>query len=131
MRMVGPRPEDPAFVYLFARQYREILSVPPGITGEAQLVHFDDAVEFDENDPLAHYAKEILLAKLHLDADYVRDHGIRRDLGIIARTLMLPLRLVTRGAASGVAHHRPQAILTVALVGWLLIAFAAVGGPAR
>jgi lipopolysaccharide/colanic/teichoic acid biosynthesis glycosyltransferase len=131
MRMVGPRPEDPAFVYLFARQYREILQVPPGITGEAQLVHFDDALEFDETDPLAHYAQEILLAKLHLDADYVRDHSIRRDLGIIARTLMLPLHLVARGTASGVAHHRPHSVLSVALVGLLLIAFAAVGGPAR
>ena len=62
MRLVGPRPEDPEFVELFSREYEEILSVPPGITGSTQLVHFADGIELDVDDPAGHYADEILPA---------------------------------------------------------------------
>jgi lipopolysaccharide/colanic/teichoic acid biosynthesis glycosyltransferase len=33
MSLIGPRPEDPAFVALHADAYERILAVRPGITG--------------------------------------------------------------------------------------------------
>ena len=42
MSLVGPRPEAAEFVALHPRDYGEILSVPPGITGLSQIAFVDE-----------------------------------------------------------------------------------------
>ena len=134
MRLVGPRPEVPEFVEMYRRQYDRILSVPPGITGRTQLIHFADGDHLDADDPLAHYAEKILPGKLQHDIDYVHAHSLGGDLIIIAETVLLPFRVAAERATDALVGHRPHAAkyaaaLTAAFC--LLLAYIAAGGPAR
>jgi lipopolysaccharide/colanic/teichoic acid biosynthesis glycosyltransferase len=88
MRLVGPRPEDPAYVDLADPLHREVLSARPGITGLAQLLYVDEATQLDVVDPDAHYRRVILPAKLRLDAAYLRHRSTSLDLWILGRTPM-------------------------------------------
>jgi lipopolysaccharide/colanic/teichoic acid biosynthesis glycosyltransferase len=72
MSLVGPRPALPAEVAAYPAAAMERLAVLPGITGLWQVsgradVSFDDMVA--------------------LDVDYVRNHGVRRDVQILWRTV--------------------------------------------
>ena len=93
MRLVGPRPEDPAYVNLEDPLHREVFTAKPGITGLAQLLHVDEAAQLDATDPETHYRREILPAKLRLDAAYLRHRSTRLDLWILAQT---PLAVLGR-----------------------------------
>jgi lipopolysaccharide/colanic/teichoic acid biosynthesis glycosyltransferase len=130
MRVVGPRPEDPEFVAQHQREYQEILRVAPGITGLTQLVHFLD-------DPLAHY-ETILPGKLSLDVRYVRTQSFAGDLVILARTLLIPFRLIADELKILIDAQRshPEASTRLAVGGTsfvlsivLVLAFLAGGGP--
>ena len=93
MRLVGPRPEDPAYVDLADPLHREVFTAKPGITGLAQLLSVDEAAWLDVTDPEGHYRRDILPAKLRLDAAYLRHRSTGLDLWILART---PLALLGR-----------------------------------
>jgi len=131
MRLVGPRPEDPDFVRMFAHEYEEILSVPPGITGRTQLIYFGESASLDTADPLAHYAEQILPRKLELDAEYVRNRSLWLDLLIIGETLLLPLRLAADRVARAALGNHPHGAVMIAGAVLLLVAFAVAGGSAR
>jgi lipopolysaccharide/colanic/teichoic acid biosynthesis glycosyltransferase len=135
MRVVGPRPEDPNFVRQHKREYGEILQVAPGITGLAQLVHFLD--DLDTHNPLAHY-ETILPGKLSLDVRYVHTQSFAGDLVILARTLLLPFRLIADELRVLIHAQRshPEASSRFAVGGTsfvlsivLVLAFLAGGGP--
>jgi lipopolysaccharide/colanic/teichoic acid biosynthesis glycosyltransferase len=93
MRLVGPRPEVEDFVRDYPVQYERILSVPPGLTGPAQ-------VEFAwEGEVLARaqavdrarvYRESILPLKLAIDLDYAEHHSVPGDLLLLAKTVVLP-----------------------------------------
>jgi lipopolysaccharide/colanic/teichoic acid biosynthesis glycosyltransferase len=96
MRLVGPRPEDERFVAQHREAYREILLVPPGITGSAQLRFFDESVQLARaDDAAAVYSRELLPRKIGIDIDYVRRRTLRHDLWILARTALLPVIVVS------------------------------------
>jgi lipopolysaccharide/colanic/teichoic acid biosynthesis glycosyltransferase len=135
MRVVGPRPEDPDFVAQHEKEYREILRVAPGLTGLTQLVHFLD--DLDSNNPLAHY-ETILPGKLSLDVLYVRTQSFVGDLVILARTLLIPFRLIADEIKVLIDAQRshPEASTRFAVGGTsfvlsivLVVAFLAAGGP--
>jgi lipopolysaccharide/colanic/teichoic acid biosynthesis glycosyltransferase len=135
MRVVGPRPEDPDFVREHKREYDEILKVAPGITGPTQLVHFLD--DLDTHNPLAHY-ETILPGKISLDVSYARIHSFRGDVLILARTLLLPFRLVADELRILIDAQRshPEASTRFAVGGTsfvlsvvLVLAFLAGAGP--
>jgi lipopolysaccharide/colanic/teichoic acid biosynthesis glycosyltransferase len=135
MRVVGPRPEDPDFVRQHEREYQEILKVAPGLTGLTQLVHFLD--DLDTHNPLAHY-ESILPGKLSLDIRYVRTHSFWGDVVILARTLLLPFRLVADELRVIIDAQRshPEASTRLAVGGTsfvlsivLVLAFLAGAGP--
>jgi lipopolysaccharide/colanic/teichoic acid biosynthesis glycosyltransferase len=88
MSLVGPRPEDPAFVDLDIPIHRLVFTARPGITGLAQLEFHDEARLLSDADPERRYREEILPAKLRIDADYLQRQSVRLDLEIIARTVM-------------------------------------------
>lgn len=134
MRLVGPRPELPEFVEMYRRQYDQILSVPPGITGPTQLIHFADGDQLDSDDPLAHYAEKILPGKLQHDIDYVHERSLGGDLITVVQTLLLPFRVAAARAGGALVGHRPYAAryaVALAAAGSLLLAYIVAGGSAR
>jgi lipopolysaccharide/colanic/teichoic acid biosynthesis glycosyltransferase len=88
MSLIGPRPEDPGFVALHDVEYREILSVRPGITGLSQIAYKAEAAIVDSDDPVADYVDRILPQKLTLDSLYARSNSFALDLRILYWTLV-------------------------------------------
>jgi lipopolysaccharide/colanic/teichoic acid biosynthesis glycosyltransferase len=87
MSLVGPRPEDPAYVDLSDPLHRRVFSAKPGITGLAQLAYRDEATLLGGSDAEQRYRDEILPAKLRLDAEYLDRRSTLLDLQILARTV--------------------------------------------
>jgi lipopolysaccharide/colanic/teichoic acid biosynthesis glycosyltransferase len=83
MSLVGPRPEDPRFVRLWAGAYEVILRVKPGITGLSQLAFANEASILQAEDPTMDYVRRVMPQKLALDRLYVLNHTIRMDLRIL------------------------------------------------
>jgi len=96
MRLVGPRPELETFVAEFADEYDEILTVLPGITGEAQLRFLDEKSLLAGPDPASHYRDHVMPEKIKIDLDYVRSHSLLGDMVLLARTIALPVALLVR-----------------------------------
>jgi len=125
MRLVGPRPELECFVVQFSDEYREILSVTPGVTGNAQLQFVDEKHLLGGPDPERVYRDHVLPAKIEIDLRYVRTHSVLGDLAILARTLMLPPMLLIHRARAGSATLRvwiPTAATAVLLATAFVIA---------
>lgn len=84
MSMVGPRPERPCFVGELGRElpvYRARHSVPPGITGWAQIrYHYGASVEDSR-------------VKLEYDLYYVKHASLYMDLLILLQTVPTMLRM--------------------------------------
>jgi lipopolysaccharide/colanic/teichoic acid biosynthesis glycosyltransferase len=82
MTFIGPRPERPFFVERFRRRipaYADRLASRPGITGLAQVEH-----KYDESE-------EDVRRKLEYDLRYLRDRGLRADLRILCKTIVVVL----------------------------------------
>jgi lipopolysaccharide/colanic/teichoic acid biosynthesis glycosyltransferase len=92
MSLVGPRPEDPAYVDLADPLHRRVFAAKPGITGLAQLAYHDEATLLDGPDADERYRREILPAKLKLDAEYLDRRTTLLDLQILLRTAGTVLR---------------------------------------
>ena len=92
MSLVGPRPEDPAYVDMADPLHVRVFSAKPGITGLAQLAYHDEAELLTGPDADQRYRKEILPAKLRLDAEYLDRRTTLLDLKILARTARTILR---------------------------------------
>jgi lipopolysaccharide/colanic/teichoic acid biosynthesis glycosyltransferase len=87
MRLVGPRPEAPAFVDLGEDLHRRVFAATPGITGLAQLLFIDEASLLRGPDPDRAYRASVLPAKLQVDAAYLDRRSARLDLWILGRTI--------------------------------------------
>jgi lipopolysaccharide/colanic/teichoic acid biosynthesis glycosyltransferase len=83
MSLVGPRPEDPAFVDMHRGEYRDILSVRPGITGLSQLAFAEESRILNDDDPLAHYLDRLLPQKMALDRLYAERQSLGFNLSIL------------------------------------------------
>jgi lipopolysaccharide/colanic/teichoic acid biosynthesis glycosyltransferase len=87
MSLVGPRPEDPAFVDADDPAWRRVLSVRPGITGPAQLRFSrreQDAL--GAADPERDYRERVLPEKLRADVEYVERRTFVGDVLLLLRT---------------------------------------------
>ena len=87
MSLVGPRPEDPAFVDVTKPDHRRVFAARPGITGLAQLAFHDEARLLSGPDAERRYRDEVLPAKLRLDLEYLDRRSTRLDIEILLRTL--------------------------------------------
>ena len=87
MSLVGPRPEDPAFVDWSNPVHRRVFTAKPGITGLAQLEFHDESKRLFGPDVEDRYRTEILPAKLRFDLDYLDRRSLWLDLSIMARTV--------------------------------------------
>ena len=124
MRLVGPRPELEYFVAEFAHEYGEILTVLPGITGEAQLRFLDEKSLLSGPDPAGAYCQTVLPEKIKIDLRYVRSHSLLGDLLLIARTIALPVTLPIRKlrrSSRSVRVWLPTAVSAVVLVLMFLV----------
>ncbi|MBA2445695.1 MAG: sugar transferase [Nocardioidaceae bacterium] len=92
MSLVGPRPEDPAFVDLSDPLHRRVFTAKPGMTGLAQLEFHDEADRLAGDDAEQRYREEILPEKLALDAEYLDHRTTLLDLQIMLRTVRMMLR---------------------------------------
>jgi lipopolysaccharide/colanic/teichoic acid biosynthesis glycosyltransferase len=87
MAFVGPRPEVPRYVAHYTPEQREVLSVPPGITGATQLRYcHEEELLREAPDPEALYLAEILPAKLAIDLEYIAHRSAWIDLRLIGET---------------------------------------------
>jgi lipopolysaccharide/colanic/teichoic acid biosynthesis glycosyltransferase len=88
MSLIGPRPEDPAFVAQRPADYDEILKVRPGITGLSQIAFADESHVLSGDDPVGDYLRRIFPQKCALDRMYVRTVGLSTDLRILVWTIV-------------------------------------------
>ncbi len=89
MSLVGPRPEVPEYVAHYSESDRAlVLSVRPGITDRASLEYSDEsALLAQAPDPHRFYIDEILPKKLRHYREYVAEHSVLGDIGIILATV--------------------------------------------
>lgn len=94
MRLVGPRPELVQFVSAFPDEYERILTVPPGLTGPAQLAYAEEGrVLADVADREGVYLESIMPLKVQIDLRYVETEGsVLGDLLYLARTALMPFQ---------------------------------------
>jgi lipopolysaccharide/colanic/teichoic acid biosynthesis glycosyltransferase len=83
MSFVGPRPEDPVFVALRQREYRQILRVKPGITGLSQLAFAREMEILDAEDRVGDYLRRLMPQKMALDALYAMERSLSMNLRIL------------------------------------------------
>jgi len=108
MRLVGPRPELEGFVVEYPDEYEQILSVPPGLTGPAQVEYAWEGHTLalaQAVDRARVYRESILPYKLAIDLEYVRRHSVRGDIAILLRTAILPFRQALHRLMAG--HPAP------------------------
>jgi lipopolysaccharide/colanic/teichoic acid biosynthesis glycosyltransferase len=135
MSLVGPRPELEEFVTLHAEEYREILSVPPGITGPTQLRYagLEPHLLSLHADPERFYRDQLLPDKVKLDLEYARTRSLATDLATIGRTVALPLLLLLRPRddrePSARLNWRPILAGTLAVGSLPLIFILTLGSP--
>ncbi|MBP6313100.1 MAG: sugar transferase [Flavobacteriales bacterium] len=88
MSVVGPRPEVPKYVALYAPEQRKVLTVRPGLSSLASIEYINEnEILGQSSDPERTYIEEVMPAKLKLDLQYVREQSLGLDLRIIAGTL--------------------------------------------
>src|SRR4051794_38256086 len=113
MSLIGPRPEDPAFVALHAADFVEILRVRPGITGLSQIAFAEESRILDDVDPTGHYLERILPQKMGMDRLYAMRYHLRLDISILVWTLIAVLLrrqvAVHRGTGHMNLRRRPAA----------------------
>jgi lipopolysaccharide/colanic/teichoic acid biosynthesis glycosyltransferase len=138
MSIVGPRPEVEEFVSLYPDEYRQILTVVPGITGPAQLEYIEERhLLADAHESSQLYAQEILPRKIAVDLEYIRTQSLRKDMAILAHTMLMPARTLKErlGLIRDRAYRdrRRLALFGGALfaVACLIATFAVAAGPVR
>ncbi|MCA9927586.1 MAG: sugar transferase [Anaerolineales bacterium] len=134
MSLVGPRPEDPAYVVHWPAETQELLlKVRPGITSPASILYRDEEKMLDAEAVQADYLRDILPSKLRIDSLYVRHHrSVINDIDIIFWTLITLLpRLKQKRVPPHLLFWGPLSRLTSRYFSWffidVLVAFAAVG----
>ncbi len=90
MSVVGPRPEDPDIAATWPEDVQaEILSVCPGITSPASVVHRNEESLLSNERVMRTYLQSIMPSKLRLDQLYVRHWSLWLDLDVMIWTLLV------------------------------------------
>jgi lipopolysaccharide/colanic/teichoic acid biosynthesis glycosyltransferase/O-antigen/teichoic acid export membrane protein len=112
MTLIGPRPEVPQYIPCYHSDELETLNVRPGLTGAGQIFYtqMQQMPVLGAEDPERHYITHELHAKLGLDLDYLRRRGLRYDLTIVLRTVLLVTRLGKRVPAPAPPQDAPTIV---------------------
>lgn len=93
MSLVGPRPEDPAFVALYTEAQLRLLEQRPGITSPASLAYrHEEQLLADSSDVEQAYVEEVMPAKLAMELAYFERRSLLSDFRVLARTASTILR---------------------------------------
>jgi lipopolysaccharide/colanic/teichoic acid biosynthesis glycosyltransferase/O-antigen/teichoic acid export membrane protein len=95
MTLIGPRPEVPRYIPFYSGDELDTLNVRPGLTGAGQIFYtrVQQVPILDGEDPEQHYIRYELPAKLAIDLDYLKRRGLKSDLMVLVRTVLLMVRL--------------------------------------
>lgn len=88
MSLVGPRPEDPAYVARYTPEQRRVLTVLPGITGAATLAFRDEERLLRGQDWERIYVEQVMPQKLAIELEYLARRTGWSDLVLIFQTLL-------------------------------------------
>ena len=122
MSLVGPRPEVPEYVELFARDYEIILAVRPGLTDPASFKYRSEgAMLRDAADPESEYVNRILPDKIRMAKAYVADSCLSLDLALMLKTVLEAVGMEAAPLARWIVRHRRPLVVGIHL---LLIAAA-------
>jgi lipopolysaccharide/colanic/teichoic acid biosynthesis glycosyltransferase len=125
MRLVGPRPEVPEFVARYSREYEELLSVLPGVTGPAAVEYASESHLLSlQNDPLSFYEEAIMPRKIKIDLEYIRTRSLSGDARILIETVLVPLSKVARRMTGDPRVRRVEAALILGTCAVLMLTFA-------
>lgn len=92
MSLVGPRPEDPAYVARYSRKQMEILATKPGMTSPASLNYRSEETQLIGESWERQYVEQIMPAKLDIDLAYLRGRTPASDLKVLLATARVLLR---------------------------------------
>lgn len=107
MSLVGPRPEVPEYLEVIRRDAPIVLSVRPGITGPATLAYRqEESLLAAQEDPVSYNDRVVFPDKLRLNADYIQQSGIVRDLYILWQTVVAVRQ--SCDAEAILVTHRPD-----------------------
>ena len=125
MSLVGPRPEDPAFVERWStEEYETILSVRPGITSPTSIIYRDEESQLQADSVVDMYVESIMPSKLRLDMVYVRHRTLISDLDVILWTLVTLLpRLRDKEVTETRIMWGPLSELVSRYFSWLIVDF--------
>jgi lipopolysaccharide/colanic/teichoic acid biosynthesis glycosyltransferase len=88
MSLVGPRPEDPRYVASYSPEQRKVLTVKPGLTSAATLLHRHEQQMLAGVDWERTYVNEVLPAKLQVELHYLSRRNLPSDLRILLQTTL-------------------------------------------
>ena len=87
MSLVGPRPEVRHYVNYWTPEQMHVLDIRPGITDPASIKFRNESELLEQvEDPEKYYIEEIMQEKIKLYLDYLDNHSLWGDLGIIFKT---------------------------------------------
>jgi len=88
MSLVGPRPEVPKYVALYAPEERHVLSITPGITDPASIKYrHESEILARSSDPEQMYIEVVMSEKIRLNLEYAKEATVWTDFQIILSTL--------------------------------------------
>ncbi|MGD8817630.1 MAG: sugar transferase [Acidobacteriota bacterium] len=89
MSLVGPRPEVPEYVALYAPEQRAVLDLMPGITDPASIEYRNESELLSRSeDPIETYVNEIMPDKIRMNLEYAARANVWTDFGVIVRTVV-------------------------------------------
>jgi lipopolysaccharide/colanic/teichoic acid biosynthesis glycosyltransferase len=92
MSLVGPRPEVPKYVQLYAESQRAVLRLKPGITDPASFAFYDEAeVLAGAADPERFYIEAVMAEKIRINLAYAEHSGFWSDLAVVTATVLKAL----------------------------------------
>ncbi len=88
MSLVGPRPEVLKYVTMFKDEYKDVLTIRPGITDYASIAFSNEEEILRQYDDTEDgYVRDILPAKIELYKKYLKERGFLTDLKLVFLTL--------------------------------------------
>jgi lipopolysaccharide/colanic/teichoic acid biosynthesis glycosyltransferase len=87
MSLIGPRPEDPAYVDLYTEEQRAVLAYRPGITSPASLAFRHEEQLLGGPDWETLYRTQVMPIKIAIDAAYMAQRSLRSDYWVVLATL--------------------------------------------
>ncbi|MEZ7497305.1 sugar transferase [Flavobacterium sp. Arc3] len=89
MSFVGPRPEVRKYVNLYSKDQLKVLSVRPGITDLASIeFRNENEMLSNQEDPDRYYVEVIMVKKLQINLDYLKERNLVKDIGVILKTFL-------------------------------------------